>query len=72
MLRLFNVIENKIVFVEFQLPQSIKIHNIFHPNLFQKVPIDFLTNQVNKLLLLVIINNKKKWEVENNLDTRSY
>ncbi len=29
----FEVIENKGVFVELQLPQSIKIYNIFHPNL---------------------------------------
>ena len=49
-----------------------KIHNVFHLNFFQKASIDFLTSQVNEPALLVIINNKKKYEVEDNFDARSY
>ncbi len=41
------VIENKGVSVELQLPQSMKIHNVFHLNLLQKASTDPLTNQVN-------------------------
>lgn len=37
-----------------------KIYHIFHPNLFKKMSTDLLTNQINKLLSLVIINNKKE------------
>lgn len=31
-----------------------------------------LTNQVNKPLPLFIINNEKKWEVKDILDTKNY
>ena len=60
MLSPFEVINNKRVFVELELPQSMKIHNIFHLNLFQKTSADLLTYQVNELPPLVIINNKEK------------
>ncbi len=72
MLGPFDVIGNKRVSVELQLSQLMKIHNVFHPNLLQKVSTDPLTNQVNKLPLPVIINNEKKWEVEDILDARSH
>lgn len=49
-----------------------KIYNIIHLNLFHKVLIDLLTNQVNKLLSLIIINTKEKWEVKNIFDIRSH
>ena len=44
MLGLFKVIGNKRVSIELQLLQSIKIHNVFHPNLLQKASTDPLTN----------------------------
>ena len=71
-LGLFEVIKNKGVFVELQLPQSIKIHNVFHPNFLQKPLTNSLTNHVNEPLPPVIINNEEKWEVEDILDARSY
>ncbi len=49
-----------------------KIHNVFHPNLLQKASTDLLTNHVNKLPPLVIINNEEEWEVENILDIKSH
>ena len=58
MLGFFEIIRNKGVSIELQLPQSIKIHNVLHSNLFQKASTDPLTNQVNKPLPLIIINNK--------------
>ena len=72
MLGFFKVMENKEVFIKLQLPQSMKIHNIFYFNLFQNFLTDLLINQVNKLPLPVIINNKKEWEVKDILNTRSY
>ena len=68
----FEVIGNKKVSVELQLPQSIKIHYVFYPNLLQKALTNLLTNQVNEPPPLVIINNKKKWEVKDILDARSH
>ena len=72
MLGLFKVIRNKGVSIELQLPQSIKIHNVFHSNLLQKASTDPLTNQVNKLPPPVIINNEEKWEVEDILDAKGH
>ena len=72
MLGFFEVIGNKEVSVELQLPQSIKIHNVFHPNLLQKASTDPLTNQVNEPPPPVIINNEEEWEVEDILDARSH
>ena len=72
MLSSFEVIGNKRVSVKLQLPQSMKIHNVFHPNLLQKALTDPLPNQVNEPPPPVIINNKEEWEVENILDARSH
>lgn len=60
MLSFFEVIEKKKVFIKLQLPQSIKIHNVFHSNLLQKASTDLLTNQVKKPSTLIIIVNKKE------------
>lgn len=37
-----------------------KIHNVFHPNLLQKILTDPLSGQANKLLPTVIISNEKR------------
>ena len=72
MFNFFEVIGSKRVFIELQLPQSMKIYNVFYFNLFWKALIDPLTNQVNKLSSLIIINNKQEWEVEDIFDAGSY
>ena len=72
MLGFFEIIGNKRVFIELQLPQSMKIYNVFYPYLLRKTLINLLTNEVNEPPPLVIINNKEKWERKNILDTRSY
>ena len=56
----FKVIGKKSISLELQLPQAMKIHNIFHPNLLQKTSINPLTGQVNKLVPPVIINNEEE------------
>ena len=55
-----------------QLPQLIKIHDVFYPNLFQKASIDPLTNQINEPPIPIIINNEKEWEVEDILNAKSH
>lgn len=49
-----------------------KIHNFFYFNLFQKILIDLSTNQVYKLPLFIVINNRKKWEAEIILKAKSH
>ena len=56
----FEVIGKKGISLELQLPQAIKIYNVFHLNLLQKVLTDLLTSQINKPIPPKIINNKKK------------
>lgn len=72
MLGSFEVIGNKGVSVELELPQSMKIHNVFHSNLLRKASMDPLTNQINEPMPPVIISNEEEWEVEDILDARSY
>ena len=72
MLRSFEVIGNKGIFLELQLQQSKKIYNVFHNNLLRKVLIDLLSNHVYKPSLPVTINDKEEWEVKEILDTRSH
>ena len=60
MLGSFEVIGNKNISPELQLPQLNRIHNVFHPDLLQKVFTDPLTNQVNESTPLFIINNKEE------------
>lgn len=54
------------------LPQSMKIHNVFYPNLLCKALLNPLTNQLNKSPAPVIINIQKKWEVEDIFDATSH
>lgn len=59
-LAFFEVIRNKKGSVKLQLAQLIKIPYVFHLDLLQKVLTNFLINQVNEPLPLVIINNKEE------------
>lgn len=49
-----------------------KIYNVIHSNLFCKASINPLTNQVYKPSPLIIINNKKLWEVKDIFTTKSH
>ena len=72
MIGLFEVIGKKSILLELQLPQAMKIHNIFHPNLLQKASTDLLTGQVNESVSSIIINNKVEIEVEDIFDAKNY
>ena len=67
----FEVIGKKNISLELQLPQTMKIYNVFHPNLLQKTSTDPLTGQVNEPAPPVMINNEEEWKVEDILDARS-
>ena len=52
------------------LPTSMKIHDVFHPNLLWPTANDPLPGQHNSLLSLIVVNDKEKWEVDNILDVK--
>jgi hypothetical protein len=47
-----------------------KIHNIFHTFLLRKTAIDSLTDQIQFSLLLIVVNDEKKYEIDDVLDSR--
>ena len=68
----FEVIEKKGILLKLQLPQAMKIYNVFDLNLFWKALLDPLTGQVNELIPPVIVNNEEEWEVEDIFNARSF
>ncbi len=68
----YDIIGKKDISLELQLPQAMKIQNVFDSNPLQKTSTDPLTGQVNKLAPSIIINNKEEWEVEDIFDVRSH
>lgn len=60
MIGYFKVLRKKCILLKLQFSQAIKIYNVFHPNLLWKSSTNILTDQVNKLTLLMIINNGEK------------
>ncbi len=56
----FDIIRKKNISLELQLPQAMKIHNVFHPNLLRKAFTEQLTGQVNEPASPVIINNEEE------------
>ena len=55
---------------QLELPHTMKIHDIFHPNLLQKIADDPLPGQQNIPPPPIVVNDKKEWEVDNILDTK--
>ena len=53
-----------------ELLYTMKIHDVFHPNLLQKVATDPLPSQQNSPPPLTTVNNEKQWEVNNILDAK--
>ena len=55
---------------QLELPPTMKIHNVFYPNLLQKSAIDPLSGQQNSSPPLTVVNNKKEWEVNSILNAK--
>ena len=57
-------------FYRLDLPTSMRIHDVFHPNLLQPAANNLLPGQHNKPEPLVVVDNEEKWEINNILDTK--
>ena len=53
-----------------ELPHTMKIHNVFHPNLLWKEATDHLFGQQNSPPSPTVIDDEKEWEVNNILDIK--
>ena len=58
------------LFYQLDLPHIMKICDVFHPNLLQKVATDPLSSQQNSPPQPTVIKNKEKWEINNILDVK--
>jgi hypothetical protein len=47
-----------------------KIHNIFHTFLFRKTTIDSLIDQIQFSSLSIVVNDEKKYEIDDVLNSR--
>ena len=57
---------------QIQLLESVKIFDIFHSNLLRKAFENSLSEQINELAPSIVINDEKKWKVNDILDARKY
>ena len=53
-----------------ELSTSMKIHNIFHPNLLQPAANDTLPDQHNDPPLLIVVDNEEEWKIDDILDAK--
>ena len=53
-----------------KLSHTMKIHDIFHPNLLWKAADDLLPSQRNSPPPSTVVDNKEEWEVDNILDAK--
>jgi hypothetical protein len=55
---------------QLNLSQSMKIHDIFHTSLLRKVATNFFTEQIQSSSSSIVMNEKKKYEIDDILNSR--
>ena len=55
---------------QLELPHTMKIHDVFHPNLLWKAADDPLPGQRNSSPPPTVVDDKEKWEIDDILDAK--
>lgn len=63
MLNSFSIVKKVETSYELQLPQIMKVHNVFHLNLLHKNSGNLLSGQVQELSESIVTADNKKWQL---------
>ncbi len=55
-----------------ELPESMRVHDVFHPDLLRSVADDLLPGQKNEPSGSIVVNDKDEWEIDDILNSRRY
>ncbi len=55
-----------------ELSESMRVHDVFHPDLLRSAADDLLPGQKNELPGSIVVNDKDEWEIDDILDSRRY
>ncbi len=72
MLNFFQIINFVDFFYKLKLLDTMYIHDVFHSELLCFIINDFLFDQKNEFLKLIVINNENEWKINNILNFQWY
>ncbi len=55
-----------------ELPESMRVHDVFHPDLLRPAVDDFLHGQKNEPSGSIVVNDEDEWEIDDILNFRRY
>ncbi len=72
MLDSFQITESVDSFYKLKLSKTMRIHDVFHSELFHSVVDDSLSDQKNESLKSIVINDEDEWEIDDILNSQRY
>ena len=72
MLDSFKITDSVDFFYKLKLSDTMRIHNVFHSELLRSAVNDSLSDQKNKLLRQIVVNNKNEWKIDDILNSWWY
>ncbi len=72
MLNSFQITDSVDSFYKLKLSETMRIHDVFHSELFRSVVDDSLSDQKNESSKLIVINNEDEWKINDILNSWCY